>query len=97
MSLAPGDMAVIVAHPLIAGDPFYDVVTKNIGAHLTIVAGPIILPDCGYWNPYWRCAGVPAQILGHQDWQGVLSGKLLRRIPPAPMVEDESETKEMVT
>jgi hypothetical protein len=83
MSLAPGDLAVIVGH---AEDSDIDRHYKPYGRHVVLihvctctVCGEYLasLPENG---PMWVCSGTP------NPYHSIASASL-RKIPPAPMDE----------
>jgi hypothetical protein len=78
---APGDMAVIVPN---RDDTLADRLLNLYGRVVVIICRDESAWDLLiYYQPYWRVSGVPSYVLG-------ISHQSLRKIPPAPMDDDES-------
>jgi hypothetical protein len=93
-SLAPGDLAVIVDDPA-----WTDTTRKTLGVHVVVIDGPTsCATDDPYWTPYWLVSGIPENILASQKSKdrGRISGRCLRKIPPAPMEREVPDLMEMV-
>lgn len=94
-ALAPGDLAVIVDDPA-----WTDTTRKTIGLHVVVIDGPTYCAtDDPYWTPYWLVSGIPEKILASQKLKdrGRISGRCLRKIPPAPMDESVPDEREVVS
>lgn len=80
MSLAPGDMAVITIIPI---ETFVDRLCD--GLTVTLVKTCCCEICAGHpYPPYWACAGLPKPF--HS-----VAERSLRKIPPAPMLEEEHD------
>jgi hypothetical protein len=80
LDLAPGDMCVVIDGVMIEPE------------HRDLIVGKTVillevLPASGFWAPFWRCSGIRYGI-------GV-SHAILRKIPPAPIVESTTNEEEV--
>jgi hypothetical protein len=91
MSLAPGDLAVIVSTP----DDIPQDRAKGIYGLTVVLLSVCGCNRCNYYvdkRPYWLVAGIPAERDVH-----AVGHRALRKIPPAPMDESVTDEREAVS
>lgn len=83
MRFTPGDMCVVIDDP-----GWTDRSRLAIGIHVVIIDGPVTSrTDDPYWAPYYQVSGIPKFITDTQEdeHKGRMSGRCLRKIPPADL------------
>lgn len=86
-SLQPGDLCVVI------DAPDYKAFRQNIGKTVVLIEVARVCHDgtCAdqgwsRWCPHWHVSGLPPEQYP--------SHEILRKIPPAPMVEEQVNQKE---